>query len=281
MSNRFRIAVLGAGAAGLLALGLASGTAHASVAGDYPTPTPTYTTQPPVPTPTCVTRDGGPVSLTAFHGNPTPTPTETVYPPRPEPRAQCADWTFDLQLSDIDGIHVNDVRGRGAIGFNRWIDVQLSNNVDKFRSVGGGNSVTLWHEGLDASDAQLSVDRYTCTVDIQQLDARFFILNGQGIGRGWRVVDNTGRFNLEGQLSWDLVSKKSYDNRDQRHNLQVCPLARVSDRDILRALLSSNGGGLPAPATDDFSVQGRALLVRGGAPIPHPFAPTATPSVTA
>jgi hypothetical protein len=263
------------GALALVAGGVAL-TAPSAHAGVQPTPTPTYThTPPPQVNPLCrVGRDGKPVnvdeaSLTAYHGNPTPTPSYTktpkptptptitvtpTPPPTPTPTVQCANWTFDLQLSDIDGINVNDVRGRGAIGFNRWIDVQLSNNVDKFRSVGGNNNVVLWHEGLNAADAQLSVDRYTCTVDIQQLNARFVILSGAGIGRGWRVFANTGRFNLEGQLSWDLVRNR-------------CPLAFVSDGQILRALLSSSGGGLPAPATDDFSVQGRALLFRTVRPV--------------
>jgi hypothetical protein len=299
---RIRYLALGFATASVMTLGgLTASTASAHVAGN-PSPDPTCSpaapgqlpetpsvnpqfgynpcpTPRPRPVPTCQQRVpvpyGSPadnVGLTAYRGDPHPTPTETVTtpPPVPTPRAVCAPWTFDLQLSDIDGINVNDVRGRGAIGFNRWIDQQLSNNVDRFRSVPGGNSVTLWHEGLNAANAQLSVDRYTCTVDIQQLNARFFILNGTGIGQGWRVVGNTGRFNLEGQLSWDLVAK-------HRGGLQVCPLAFVSDGQILRAILSGNGGGLPAPATDDFSVQGRALLVRGVQFPPH-FAPTVTPS---
>jgi hypothetical protein len=201
---------------------------------------------------------------------PGPVVTPTVSPNfgyHPKP-VRSRDWTFDVQQSDIAGLSVDDVEGAGAIPMNRWADVQLSNNVDRFQL--GGRSVTLWHDGLDL--AALTVNRYTCTVTFDQPDGRFRILNTTGLGAQLR--SRNGQFDLEGLISFPLVSK----HRDG--GLSVCPLSFLSDGRILRLILA--GYGLPAPTFTDFAVQGRAsvfaLPVR---PVPYPTKTYAVPTDTA
>lgn len=220
MSKRIRIAAAAAIAAGLVAGTAATASAH--VVGDTPSPSPTQQTVTPYPT---------------HHGHVT-TP-----------------WQFDLQQSDIGLINVNDVEATSPIRAQAWRDVQLSPTLDKF--VRGPNSVTLRHDSIGLAD--ITVNRYTCTVTLDQPNGRFRIVNGTGTGAGFQSFN--GRFDLTAEFSWNLV---------RGH----CPLAFLSSQFILRQL--ANGGHLlPQPSFDDVAVQGRAQLVRS-API-HIFAPTASP----
>lgn len=195
-------------------------------------------------------------------GNPTP-------PPAPKPVLR--EWTFDLQETYIDGLSLNDVRGRGAVTFNRWRNDDSITNPNLSRFFGPSGSLNLWHDNL--LRARFSINPYTCSVDIAQPRGQFRILSGTGIGSGWRVVGNSGQFNLVAQFSYDLISK----HRDGV--VQVCPLALASPRTIIRSIALGNGQVLGRDAaTVDFSVQGRALLAHAPVVTPHPFV---TPSVTA
>jgi hypothetical protein len=210
-------------------------------------------------------------AATAARAGDTPTPEPTVSTQAPQfgyHPVRARDWLFDVQQSDIAGLAVDDVEGTGAIPMSRWIDVQLSDNVDRFQR--GPNSVTLWHDGLDL--AALTVNRYTCTVTFDQPDGRFRILSGTGTGAGLRSVN--GRFDLTGLISFPLVFKHRHEI-----GLSVCPLVFLGDGTILRLILA--GRGLPAPTFTDFSVQGRAQVfaVPTRVPVPYPtktyYAPAA------
>jgi hypothetical protein len=215
----------------------------------------------------------------AFAGTPTPEPSVSTNfgTPPPKPVIRVRDWEFDVQQSDIGGLAVNDVEGRGAIPMSRWTDDQSSNNVDTFRL--GGRFVTLWHDGLD--QAAMDVNTYTCTVTFDQPNGRFRILRTGGLGAQLRSVN--GQFDLQGELSFPLVSKHVRHGDDS--DVSVCPLSFLSRGQILRIILFG-GRQLPEPVFSDFAVQGRAgVFALPTRPVPHPtptktdtYAPTAPAS---
>lgn len=240
MKARFRrLFVILAITSGVVALAI--GTTSAAKAGETPSPSPSDT-----PT---VSPDFG------YHPTPTPTPT---------PRVRLRDWDFDLQLSDIAGLAVNDVEGRGAILANRWRDITLSPNVDRFQL--GGNSVTLLHDALPVPDVNLN----TCTITFSQPDGRFRILAGTGTAAGLRSLD--GQFDLQGLISVQRIHRHLRYGHDD--GLSVCPLSFLTPGQILRAVLYNRSLGAPV-VFSDFSVQGHARVFRAPVRIPVPY-PTHT-----
>lgn len=224
MSKRFQIVSVG-----LLAAAAIAGSSVAANAGTTPTPTPTYT-------------------------HPTPPPT---------PAPVRANWEFDVQQSNIGLLlptSVNRVEGVGALPMDNWTDVNGSNPaIDTFRR--GVNSVTLLHSPI--SQANIQVDRYTCTVKLDQT-GRFRIIHGTGTGAN--LSSRNGQFELDGMLSFPLV----------RNN--VCVLRFVGTGAILRAIQNGRPVLGVNPTFEDISVQGRALVTRTPV-IVRPFAPVASPSV--
>ena len=235
-----------AAVAAALAAGLVTWGAAAARAGDTPTPPPTV--------------------------SPTISPNFGYHPPK----VQVRPWQFDLQQSDIGGIHVNDVEGFGRLAFANWTDTQLSPNLDRFSL--GGNSLTLWHDALPDP----SLDVKDCTITFSQPDGRFRIVASTGVFAGVRSVNGT--FNLQGLISLSEVKVKKY-GRDYRWDYgraTACPLQFLTPGRV-RYLVEYN---LPlgAPVTfDDFAVQGEAgvfaVPVRVK-PYPVPY-PSATETITA
>jgi hypothetical protein len=154
-----------------------------------------------------------------------------------------------------------------------WQDNQVSPRIDVFSL--GGNSVKLRHDSLFGAD--ITVNRQTCTVTLDQPNGRFSILSGTGIGANKRSID--GRFDLQAMFSFAEVQRGLYGDNSvvPAHHRAVCPLPS-STFAILRALVF-NGHGLPQPTFDNVSVQGQALVV-STRPFPHVFAPANTPSDT-
>ena len=96
-------------AATALAAGLTLAGSTAAMAGDTPSPSPSYT-----------------------------------HPPMPTPRV--ALWQFDFTGANIDGLQLNDVRGTAPILMSRWTEQDLTPRISKFSR--GPNSVTLRHNRL-------------------------------------------------------------------------------------------------------------------------------------
>lgn len=206
----------------------------------------------------------------AFAGN-TPTPTPTIAPnfgysppPTPQP-VQFRNWQFDLQLSNIGAVAVNNVEGFGAIPMVAWTDTQLSPTLDKFSR--GANFVVVRHAALPFP----SVNLRTCTLEFNQT-ARFRIVASGGTAA--RAVSRNGLYVLQGLLSFPYV---------RSHYAQVCPLRFVNLFALLLALRSNSPtlpGNLPAPTFNDFGVQGDAQVALAAVPTPPIVTPTPYPTHT-
>jgi hypothetical protein len=176
---------------------------------------------------------------------PTPTPTSSYKPPPPS-HVKAQSWQFEIQISDIAGLAVNDVEGTGAIPMSRWTDTSISANVDKFSL--GGNSVTLWHDALPLPDVNLG----TCTLTFSQPDGQFRIIAGTGIAKGLSSSD--GQFDLQALVSFPEVTVKD------GYGKMTCPLGKFSLYQLQQAFNSNQMYNLPQPTFEDFAVQGSALV---------------------
>lgn len=216
-----------------------------------------------------------PASAAFAGGTPTPTPVQPTispnfgYSPPPTPRPVFRNWQFDLQLSNIGAVAVNNVEGFGAIPMAAWTDTQLSPTLDKFSR--GANFVVVRHAALPFPFVNLR----TCTLEFNQT-ARFHIVASGGTAAG--AVSRNGQYVLQGLLSFPYVSKYrgNYGN-----GAQVCPLRFVNLFALLYALQNNSPtlpGNLPAPTFNDFGVQGDAQVSLNAVPTPPIVTPSPTPT---
>lgn len=214
----------------------------------------------------------------AFAGTPTPSPSAPTItpnfgyspPPTPTP-VRFRNWQFDLQLSQIGAVAVNNVEGFGAIPMAAWTDTQLSPTLDKFSR--GANFVVLRHAALPFPAVNLT----TCTLEFNQT-ARFRIVASGGTAA--RAVSRNGLYVLQGLLSFPYVTRHGYGYGHR--SVQVCPLRFVNLFALLQALRNNSPNllGLPAPTFNDFAVQGDAQVALQAVPTPPIVTPTPTPTKT-
>jgi len=189
---------------------------------------------------------------TAFAGTPAPTPVITPhfgYHPQ-----QFRNWQFDVQLSQIGAVNVNDVEGVGAIPMAAWTDTQLSPFLDKFSR--GGSFVILRHPALPFPSVNLT----TCTLEFNQVAPFRIVASSSG------AISQNGLYVLQGLISFPYISK-------HYSRAQVCPLRFVNLFALVQALRANSPNllGLPAPSFDDFAVQGDAQVsLRNVTPTPYP-----------
>ncbi len=204
-------------------------------------------------------------------GTPTPNPAGSTVSPNfgynPQP-VQFRNWQFDLQLSNIGAVNVNDVEGVGAIPMVAWTDTQLSPTLDKFSR--GGNFVVVRHAALPFPSVNLT----TCTLEFNQVAPFRIVASSNG------AISRNGLYVLQGLISFPYVNRHSqYSDSQSRsiHDKQVCPLRFVNLFALLQQLRgnSQNLLGLPAPTFDDFGVQGDAQVSVRPVVTPTPY-PTHT-----
>jgi hypothetical protein len=269
--NLLAVTVLTAG------LGLAGATAASAHSVGNPTPTPSVTT--PVPTPTQFGdggRDGGRVNCL------TPTPRDVGSPGldngqinqwnnnwnRHDRNRRCQQQEFDIQFSSLtpaDAHGDGAVLGTGLIDIRGGFDVTSANpTIDVLETDATGvNSVTIHHEPLVVN----FIDRATCSIDLAQFDAPWFINHGTGRFAG---ATASGLYNLTGQFSYPTVRNRC------TLPFNLTPLRAAF---ILNYL---NGRGLPTPLAVGIDVQavGRSF-VPSQRPAPEPSKTYWAPSTSA
>jgi hypothetical protein len=171
-------------------------------------------------------------------GHPTPTPTVTQLPVVPVVHPLKAEQ-FSIQISGIGAVTANDVEATGPVAIAAGTDAEQTATRGEFTS--GTSDVIVRHAALGA----LHVDLSTCDVTVDQHAA-------------WQFAGGAGSFAGAAGAGWyDLTALFAFNEVAKYRNVQVCPLAHLSARQLVAAI--DNDNPHLAPSFYDIAVHGTGV----------------------